>query len=347
MRYLTAVLVVGLVAAGAAGQAAVKSGAKATAAKPAAVEAAKPVEGYEPVTLGAAIAPTIATASVGKVEVLGRPRMSQGHPCTLWDKEDVEHFKAMLKTSKELQDQFAKLKAALDRRMAKPLGVPVAQKDANGEWMFPGDTEAFKGKKYYRLSHENADTISDLGTVYALSGEAKYGEYGKKMLVAYAAGYSRYGHPLMRGQKWTERAYRSAIDGRLTGQFLEDGGWLIRAARGCDLVWDLPSWTAEDRKAVREDLFEAIAYEFVADIVGTPSYLDQTHNRSVICNAGVLMAGYATDDEKLIHYGLYGKGGTKEKPVGGVMGRHFGPDCIGSDGVPPRRNIQLGNGIKR
>ena len=67
--------------------------------------------------------------------------------------------------------------------------------------------------------------------------------------------------------------------------------------------------------------------------MGTPSYLDQTHNRSVICNAGVLMAGYATDDEKLINYGLYGKGGTREKPVGGVMGIHFGPDCIGSDGL--------------
>ena len=67
--------------------------------------------------------------------------------------------------------------------------------------------------------------------------------------------------------------------------------------------------------------------------MGTPSYLDQTHNRSVICNAGVLMAGYATDDQKLINYGLYGKGGTKEKPVGGVLGRHFGPDCIGPDGL--------------
>ena len=91
------------------------------------------------------------------------------------------------------------------------------------------------------------------------------------MLVAYGAGYPHYGHPPMRGQKWTERAYRSAVDGRLTGQFLEDGGWLIRAAPGCDLVWDLPSWTPEERKAVREDLFEAVAYEFVADIVGTPS----------------------------------------------------------------------------
>ena len=91
------------------------------------VEAAKPVKGYEPVTLGTAIAPTIATASVGKVEVFGQPRMSQGHPCTLWDKEDVNHFQAMLKTSKELQDQFAKLKAAMDKRMAKPLGVPVAE----------------------------------------------------------------------------------------------------------------------------------------------------------------------------------------------------------------------------
>ena len=79
---------------------------------------------------------------MGKVDVFGQPRMSRGHPCTLWDKEDINHFKAMLKTSKELQDQFAKLKAAMDKRMAQPLGVPVAQKDANGEWMFPGDTEA-------------------------------------------------------------------------------------------------------------------------------------------------------------------------------------------------------------
>ena len=56
----------------------------------------------------------------------------------------------------------------------------------------------------------------------------------------------------------------------------------------------------------------------------------------MICNAGVLMAGYATDDEKLINYGLYGKGGTKEKPVGGVLGMHFGPDCIGRTGCGTR-----------
>jgi hypothetical protein len=63
------------------------------------------------------------------------------------------------------------------------------------------------------------------------------------------------------------------------------------------------------------DKVEAIAYEFVADIVGTPSYLDPTHNRSVICNAGVLMEGYATDDAKLINYGLYGKESSGRFPT--------------------------------
>jgi hypothetical protein len=62
-------------------------------------------------------------------------------------------------------------------------------------------------------------------------------------------------------------------------------------------------------------------------------YLNQSHNRSAICNCGVLMAGYASDDEKLINYGLYGKGGTKDKPTGGVFGAHFGPQCIDVDGM--------------
>jgi hypothetical protein len=262
------------------------------------------------------IAPTAATMDRGDVEVTGQPRMSKGHPCTLWDQEDIARLQKQLATCQPLQEEFAKLKKEMDRRIAQPLGVPEP-----GSGPFPRDV--------LRAHAANAHTISDLGTIYALTGEAKYGEFCKKMLVAYAAGYPTYKHPA----DWTERRYRSAQDGRLTGQFLEDGGWLIQVARGYDLVYNLPTWTTKERRQVRDDLFEAITYEFVADIVGTPSYLDQTHNRSVICNCGVLLAGYASDDEKLIQYGLYGKNGTRQKPTGGVFGAHLGPQCIDVDGM--------------
>ena len=81
------------------------------------------------------LAPTSGSAAEGKVEVVGQPRMTQGHPCTLWDKEDIAHYKEMLKTSKELQAQFAGLKNAMDIRMTQPLGIPQPVKGPDGQWM--------------------------------------------------------------------------------------------------------------------------------------------------------------------------------------------------------------------
>ncbi len=274
------------------------------------------VQGYSVKSLPSYFAVTAANGAGKNITVSGKPRMAKGHPCTLWDQEDLTNFRAQLKTSKGLKEEFDKLKIEMDKQLSKPIPVPGPGKEP-------------PTKEIYRIHKNNADIISDMGTIYALTEDPKYGEYGKKILLAYASNYPKYPH--IAG--WTEAKYRSAKDGRLTGQFLEDGGWLIRAARGYDLLYNLPSWTEKERKLVKQDLFEAIAYEFTAEVLGPKDYLSATHNRSVICTCGVLMAGYATDNEKLINQGLYGKNGTKEKPVGGVFGTHFGPNCIDVDGM--------------
>ena len=283
---------------------------------PPAVKMAAAAVAYPLPILQENIASTAAIALPGEVEVAGQPRIAKGHPCTLWDEEDLARLKKLLTTSPALQAEFARLKKDTDERIAKPLNVPEPSKE-------PPTRDA------YAVHAANAGAMSDLATMYALTGEAKYGEFCRTMLLAYARNYARYPHP----EDWTERRYRSERDGRLTSQFLTDSCWLIQAARGYDLVYNLPSWTADERKRVRDDLFEAIAYEFVADVLADRIYLNRSHNRSAICNCGVLMAGYAADDEKLINYGLYGKGGTKENPAGGVFGAHFGPQCIDIDGM--------------
>jgi hypothetical protein len=112
----------------------------------------------------------------------------------------------------------------MDQRIAKPLGVPEPGKEP-------------PSRETYAVHAANARAISDLRTIYALSGEAKYGEFCRKMFLAYATNYVRYPHPA----DWTERRYRSERDGRLTNQFLADGIWLIQAARGYDLIYNLPS----------------------------------------------------------------------------------------------------------
>jgi len=272
--------------------------------------------GYQPVLRPANIAPTAATAARGAVLVNGQPRVSKGHPSTLWDQQDVAAIRERLKTNRALQNALAALRAAMDKRITEPAGVPDPASGA--------PTAAT-----YRLHAANSCAIADLATLYALTGEEKYGEYARGLLVAYAENYARLPHP----EGWTEKLYRSEKDGRLTNQFLEDGFWLIRAAFGYDLIYDLPSWTAEQRKLIRDDLFHAIARQFYAPVLGNTDYLKGLHNRSALCTAGVLMAGYASEDEKLINLGLYGVGGTAARPQGGVFGTYFTSQCIRPDGL--------------
>lgn len=67
----------------------------------------------------------------------GQPRMTQGHPCTIWDQEDITRYKEQLKGSPELKAAFDQLQAWGDKRIARPLNVPAHTLEADGTWTFP------------------------------------------------------------------------------------------------------------------------------------------------------------------------------------------------------------------
>lgn len=239
-------------------------------------------------------------------------------------------MKEQLKTNKDAQEALARLKGIADIRITKPLNVPVPQKNPDGTWMYPGDfpvTVSPFGKPGH-ASEVNAIDIVALAMLYQLSGDEKYGEFAKNMILAYADGYNQYGHP----KDWVETRYRSAQDGRLSGQFLEDGGWLNRVSFGYDLVRSLPSFTPAQQKHVHDDLFVPVVAEFLYGADKGDDYLDQPHNRSAMCAAGTLMAGYATEDEAMVNEALYGPKGSKDNP-GGITGVHFGEKCLLPDGL--------------
>jgi len=233
-------------------------------AKPSAGQpvAAKPIEGYEPMVSAANLAPTAAIADpTAKVNVVGQPRATQGHPCTLWDSEDIDHYKKMLETSKELQGQVSALKAAMDKRITEPLGVPEPKLGPDGKKLFLGDQPPFNvpGSESYPKRNSNlSHDIRALGMLYALTGEAKYGDYCKQILLAYATAFPNYGYSPKSG--WP--SFHSAIDGRLQNQFLEDAGWLIGVGFGYDLIYNLPSWTPQERAMVHDNLFKPIVDDF-------------------------------------------------------------------------------------
>ena len=127
----------------------------------------------------------------------------------------------------------------------------------------------------------------------------------------------------------------SRLTGRLTSQFLDDGFWLCDAAFVYDLIYELPSWTAEERRLVHEKLFKAIADEFSDPVQLHPGqdYLSSEHNRSALCTSAVLIAGYATEDQKMVNDAIYGTGGNKGSPTGGLIKVHFGEKCLLPDGL--------------
>ena len=274
-----------------------------------------PPAAYAPV-----IAPQALAASqkeiAGEVKVYGEPRKTVGHPNTIWDKQDIAELQAMIKTSPELKKQYEALKAGMTTRMTQPLGIPPAVKDADGNYIHVSDSVDNRGGIHNQL----ATDIANLAAVYALSGEEKYGDFAKKLLLAYAAEFPNYAPGNRPG---------FAHDvGKAFDQRLGDSIWVIQLARAYDLIYNLPSMTAEERALIVDDLLIACA-DFIKQNV---HHIRNATNWSAISTAAVLIIGYATDTERLINDARWGIGGTPEKPTGGVH-LHFSEKAIDIDGM--------------
>jgi hypothetical protein len=306
---------------------------------------------YQVALLPANIAPTPGTRTE-PVEVTGQPRLTKGHPNAYWDQEDIEHYKEMLKTSPELQKLLAGLKAEMDKRIAEPIDVPPPQKGPDGKWMFPGDyfpATALKGSKdtpvfrFKTICQRDAEAVSDLGTLYALTGDEKYAEYARKLLLAYAH-CSEWG---------VSPIYNIRSETGMTSALLGEAFIVMGWARGYDLIYNLPSWTKEDRAQIHDDLFYPLALTVLYPAwPGTdmPWYACRRTNRSFFNCVSVLVAGVVTDDQELVNAALYGihptinkgdpdKAGefppekpwtvaTADNPSYGLLTRYLTPDCI-------------------
>jgi len=281
----------------------------------------KPVDKFDVPVSAANIAPTFGAASGNAPEVVGQPRMTEGHPCTLWDKEDIVHYKEMLKTSKELQAQFTGLQKSLDVRITQPTSVPQPLKGPDGKYRHISDVETLEGTPYGTIHNQLGLDIANLGTMYALTGDAKYADYCKKLLLAYADAFPNY---VIGARPGFSHAPSLVFD-----QVLGDATWLIQVARGYDLIHDLPSITPEERKHIEDDFLKADTRHIVRNHSG----LEASTNWSAIATCAVLTAGYATDDQELIDTAFYGIKGTKEKATGGLFDRHFSAKAISADGL--------------
>ncbi len=228
-------------------------------------------------------------------------------PRLLLTKEGVREIKAQLGRNPLTDAAFAKAKAVADAAVAGPVEVPVPQDVGGG---------------YTHEKHkQNYTDMYNAGVVYQITGDKKYADFVRRMLLAYAEIYpSLPVHP----------ARFTKTPGKIFYQILNEAVWLTFTANAYDCVYEyIP---AAERRRIEDNLFRPVV-EFMEN--GTPANntaFNSMHNFGTWMTAGTGMIGYVMDDREMVDKAL--KGSAKDGKTGFLpqLGALFSPEGYYDEG---------------
>ncbi|RZL50352.1 MAG: heparinase, partial [Pedobacter sp.] len=143
---------------------------------------------------------------------LGLNVAAQSHPNIMLTKANIEAVRKGSKTYPLLQQSYAEVKKMADVALSTPINVPVP-KDGGG---------GFTHEQHKR----NYNNIINCGVAYQISGEQKYANYVKNILLNYASQYQKWPlHPKRKDDK---------DGGRIFWQSLNDFVWQVYSIQGYD-----------------------------------------------------------------------------------------------------------------
>ena len=203
---------------------------------------------------------------------------SAQHPCLTLTKQGVDKIKQGLGNTPIFDRQYELVKKEIDQQILAGFDVPIP-KDMAGGYTHE------KHKYNYKLMHK-------AGNLYQISGEEKYADFVKDMLMEYAKMYPTLPvHP-------TKRSYAT---GKIFWQCLNDANWLVFTSQAYDCIYDY--LTKEERMHLENDLFIPFA-NFLSD--ENPRFFNRIHNHSTWANAAVGMMALAMENDTLLEKALYG-----------------------------------------
>ena len=246
-----------------------------------------------------------------------QPQNLPAHPRLLLDAAGVAELKQRVATAPWARASWEELKAAADRRLARPIELPprggnwshnyvcpthgarLSQGRQLGPWQWEhtcpvgkhvlrGDpstgTLDFDGNAIAGIHGRLAQEVVDHGLVFQVTGDARHAAKAREILLAYAERYLSYPQHNNQG--------KPGPGGRVASQSLSEAGWLTTFTQGADLVWSALSET--DRAAIAEKVLRPALNESVL-----PRKLGihniQNHHNSAIGSVGFLLG-----DEALI-----------------------------------------------
>lgn len=175
------------------------------------------------------------------------------------------------------------------------------------------------GGGYTHEQHKrNFRAIYQGGQLFAITGDARYRDYVRDMLLEYAELYPTLGeHPAKANQ----------YSGRIFWQVLNDAMWLVHAVQGYGNIRDTLS-DAERRK-IDNQVFRPAAHFLSVESVET---FDRIHNHATWATAGVGMTGYLLGDADMVERALLGSDKSGEAGFIRQTELLFSPDGYYTEG---------------
>ena len=194
------------------------------------------VPDYDPAAPAFVNVPALAAGTVAKVHLPPSAKPGE-HPRCLVTKEELAELKKDLQTTEKGKDLLAKTIALADGMLEQKLDFP----DPNGPGAQLKDRSDDLAKKHDYL----AKIAGTTGVVYAVTGEKKYAQKAREVLVGYGKLYEQY--PMHKGVNASDQA-------KVFAQRLSEAMWLIQMLYGLDFIYDSALLSEEDRKLIETGL---------------------------------------------------------------------------------------------
>lgn len=226
------------------------------------------------------------------------------HPAGFFTKAEALSIKNDLSRYPLLTQSYSEIKKQVDSWLGKDIDVPVPKDAAGG---------------YTHERHKaNYVLMFNSGVLYNLTGDARYAQLVKAMMLKYAAL-----NPTLKKHPQAT----SSSPGHIFWQALNDANWLVYAGMAYDLVYN--AIPAAERKIIEQGAFKPEVDFFTKDLT---KWFNLIHNHGVWACAGVGIVGIATDNKDYVEMALYGT--NKDGKAGFIaqMDNLFSPDGYYTEG---------------
>ena len=232
------------------------------------------------------------------------PAMAAKHPNLVINQQDVADMKQAIAQPGAFQDAFNATLKRVDQGLTQTIEVPVPQ-DAGGGYT-------------HEKHKSNYQQMYDTGIIYQLTGEQKYAQYVKNMLLQYAKLYPTL--PLHPKRK-------SSNEGKLFWQGLNEAVWLVHTIQAYDFIYN--ALTPAERNSIETGAIIPVAL-FLSE--QSPRTFNKVHNHGTWATAAVGMSGYVLDKPLWVERALYDLNLAKKGGFMRQLDELFSPDGYYNEG---------------